>query len=191
MKKLSKINIILAVLFVLISIVTTIIKKDFILLLFIGYVILPFIFRIKPVLTLLYLVFGFIAMFLGNMVHLFRTVYWFDSFSHFLWGILSSLLAIYILDKFHMWNAKNIWFNILFIFIFSIATSGVWEVCEFTIDSITGGDMQRRATGIFDTMKDILVALLGNLLFLLWFYYEYKEKKKLLIHTFEETMNKD
>lgn len=191
MKKLNKLNIILAVLFIFISIITTIVKKDFILLLFIGYVILPFLLKVKPVLTILYLIFGFIAMFLGNMVHLFRTIYWFDSFSHFLWGILSSLMAIYILDKLHMWNANNILFNLLFIFVFSLATSGLWEVCEFAIDNIIGGDMQRRATGIFDTMKDIVVALLGNILFLLWFYYEYKEKKNLFIHKFVETMNKD
>ena len=74
----------------------------------------------------------------------------------------------------------NIVFICLFIFIFSLATSGLWEVCEFTIDNLFNSDMQRRATGVYDTMKDIIVALFGNIIFILSYIFEYKNKKLLI-----------
>lgn len=182
MKKLSLYNKVLAVIFAVATIIMAIVLKEWVVLAYLPVIALPFIFKVKPLLTFLYLVFTCISLFLGSLCHLFKLTIWFDSFSHFTWGILSSLLAIYILDKLKMYDKKNILFNIVFIFIFSLATSGFWEICEFTVDRIVGSDTQRAATGVFDTMKDIIVALLGNILFLVWYYYETKHSFKGCIH---------
>ena len=175
---LNKINILISFVFCFISLLFSFIYKDITLLLFSLYIVIPFILKVKPIITFLYLIFGFIALFLGFQLHLYKTVYWYDNFAHFLWGFLSSLLAIILLKKFKKFD--NIIFICLFIFIFSLATSGLWEVCEFTIDNIFNSNMQRRATGVYDTMKDIIVALFGNILFILSFIFEYKNKKLLV-----------
>lgn len=189
MRKLSVINKILACIFAVATIIMAIILKEIEVLIYLPIIIIPFIIKIKPLLTFLYLIFTCISVFLGSLCHLFKLTIWFDSFSHFTWGILSSLLAIYILDKLKMYNKKNILFNIVFIFIFSLATSGFWEICEFTVDRIVGSDTQRVATGVFDTMKDIIVALLGNILFLAWYYYETRNSFKGCIHYLIDNMD--
>ena len=177
--KLNKINIIIAFVLCFISVFFALNNKDITLLLFSLYVVIPFIFKVKPIITLLYMLFGFIALFLGCQLHLFKTTTWFDNFSHFIWGFLSGILAIYILIKLKMFNHKNIIFNGIFIFIFSLASSSIWEIMEFSIDNLFNQDMQRAASGVYDTMKDIIVALFGNIIFILFYCLEYK--KKLLI----------
>lgn len=189
MKRLSVINKVLACIFAAATIIMAIVLKEVVILVYLPVILLPFIFKIKPLLTFLYLIFTCIALFLGSLCHLFKLTIWFDSFSHFTWGMLSSLLAIYILDKLHMYDKKNVLFNLVFIFIFSLATSGFWEICEFTVDRIVGSDTQRVATGVFDTMKDIIVALLGNILFLIWYYYETRHSFKGCIHYLIDNMD--
>ena len=169
-------NKILAVLFSLITIVLFIFNKEITILLFLIYIIFPFIIKLKPSYTLIYLIFGFLSILLGFLIHLYKTIYWYDSFVHFIWGFVASILAIIILKKLKMYNDKNILFNIIFIVLFSISLSCLWEVAEFTIDNIFKSDMQRRLTGVYDTMKDIIVAILGNILFVIWYFYEYKCK---------------
>ena len=182
--KLNKINALIAFVLCCLVVFFTIYYKNITLLLFCIYLVLPFVFKIKPVITLLYLIFGFIAIFLGSQLHLYKTTSWFDAMTHFIWGVLSGFMALFILDKLKMFEQKNMLFNVLFIFVFSLATSGLWEIFEFTIDNLLGEDMQRRATGVYDTMKDIIVTLFGNVLFILSFCYEYKEKKEILIKKF-------
>ena len=48
------------------------------------------------------------------------------------------------------------------------------------VDNLFNGDMQRKATGVYDTMKDIIITLFGNVLFILSFIFEYKNKKLLI-----------
>ena len=174
----NKINILIAFVFCFISLLFTFINKDITILLSSLYVIIPFILKLKPIVTFLYLIFCFISLFLGCQLHLFKNVYWYDNFSHFIWGFLSSLLAILILKKFKKFD--NLMFSCFFIFIFSLATSGLWEIFEFMVDNLFNGDMQRKATGVYDTMKDIIIAMFGNILFMLCFIFEYKNKKLLI-----------
>ncbi len=182
--KLNKINAVIAFVLCCLVVFFSIFYKDITLLLFCIYLVFPFVFKIKPVITLLYLIFGFIAIFLGSQLHLYKITSWFDAMTHFIWGMLSGLFGLFILKKLKMFEQKNVIFNVLFVFLFSLATSGLWEIFEFTIDSLLGADMQRRATGVYDTMKDIIVTLFGNVLFILSFCFEYKENKELLIKKF-------
>lgn len=182
--KLNKINALIAFVLCCLVIFFAIFYKNITLLLFCIYIILPFVFKIKPVITLCYLIFGFIAIFLGAQLHLYKITSWFDNMTHFIWGFLSGFLALLVLNKSKMFNTPNIIFNVVFIFIFSLATSALWEIFEFSLDYFFNQDMQRRATGVYDTMKDIIVTLFGNILFSLSFYFEYKDDKELLIKKF-------
>lgn len=180
----EKLNKVLALLFSIITVILCIFNNKLSILLFLIYIFLPFLFKIKPLYTFIYLVFGFLSLLLGFFIHLYKTVFWYDSLVHFIWGIVSGILAIITLKLLKMYNNKNLVFNVLFIIIFSLAASCLWEIIEFIIDTIFKSDMQRRQTGVYDTMKDVIVALLGNILFTIWYFYEYKFNRKLIIRKY-------
>lgn len=181
---LAKFNKILAILYSIITSVLFIYNKDIQILLFLIYILIPFIFKIKPSYILIYLVFGFISILLGFLIHFYKILTWYDSFTHFIWGFVSCVIAIIVLKKLKMYNEKNLLFNIIFIFTFTLSLSCLWEVFEFIIDIIFKSDMQRKSTGVYDTMKDIIVAILGNVLFIIWYFYEYKYKIKLIVRKY-------
>ena len=48
-----------------------------------------------------------------------------------------------------------------------------WEIFEFTADNLFGGNAQRALeTGVRDTMKDIICALLGSILVVIPYIYK-------------------
>ena len=74
----------------------------------------------------------------------------------------------------------------IFILTFSLATACFWEILEYGTDKLLLKNTQRIETGVNDTMKDIIISLLGNLLFLVTFWYEYKSNCNLLIKRSKE-----
>ena len=53
---------------------------------------------------------------------------------------------------------------IAFTFFGSMAVAGLWEVGEYLISFIVGLDLQRvAATGVSDSMQDMIVAMIGTL----------------------------
>lgn len=183
-----KLNKILCFAFAVITMFLAIFLKDIKLLVFLIYLGILFILKLNSSLKFILITFGFLGYFLGFQVHLYKITNWYDIFVHFISGIYISLISIYILDKFKMFNKKNIIFNIVFITLFVLSISVLWEVIEYFVDNIFNSDMQRKATGVNDTMKDIICAFLGSLLFNVSFYYEYKNNKKLLIQNFINNM---
>lgn len=177
----KKINIIIILLVSLFSLYFVIIKdrsfvyimKDVSIILTInGLYIIQKLFKIKidERLNLIYIIFIFIAHFLGVIVNLYKQIYWFDKFVHFLSGIISSVFAIYIL--FMVKIKKNIAFNILFIISFSMLIASCWEIFEYIVSCIFNVDPQRiKLTGVSDTMGDIIVAFLGSILVAIYYYF--------------------
>lgn len=191
MKKLNLANKIIAGLLSIVAIIAVIVTHHYSCLIYIIFLIVPFIFKLHALITILYIVFTFIAYFLGIALTLYKTTIWFDGVTHFAWGLLSSLLAIFTLKKFHMYDKKHLFFNTVFIVIFSAASSCLWEMVEFAVDHLFNMNMQRVETGNFDTMKDIIVAFIGNVLFVTWYLYENIAHKKGLITMFEENLDKE
>ena len=56
---------------------------------------------------LIYVVFIILAQFLGSVVNLYNTFWWYDLFTHFLSGILTAVLSLVILNWFSMYKDKN------------------------------------------------------------------------------------
>ncbi|MBE6138429.1 MAG: DUF2238 domain-containing protein [Firmicutes bacterium] len=136
------------------------------------------IFKIKIIdlAELLFLIFIFLAQLLGSVMHFYGIISWYDSFVHFISGILSALLAIYLLVLFNKYNKKSIAFNILFMFSISLMIAAGWEIFEFTADSLLGGNAQRALeTGVRDTMKDIICAFMGSILIVIPYIYKLSE----------------
>ena len=185
----KKINIIL-VLIAIIGSLSLAISKDNNILFFIkdisiiltinGLYIFKKVFKIKisDNLNLFYIIFIFVAHFLGVTVDLYSKVYWFDKFVHFISGIFSSVAAIFIL--FCNKKEKNILFNVLFILSFAMLIASYWEIFEYLCSCYFNVDPQKVVlTGVADTMGDIIVALLGSVLISIIYYY--KCNKKIII----------
>ena len=120
-------------------------------------------------LKLVWIIFIFLAHFLGVINHFYDKYYYFDKIAHTMSGILSGYVAILILNN----KIKNSNINFLFVLSFSALCAVSWEIFEFTCNILVGGDAQRVAlTGVDDTMLDMIVALVGSSLF--YIFYSFK-----------------
>ena len=107
--------------------------------------------------------FVFVAQFLGVTCELYNSINYFDKFTHFLSGILTSLIALYLL-KFYKIKLNKI-FVTVFIISITLAVASMWEIFEFTNSKLFYMDPQRVIkTGVNDTMYDIIVAFLGSII---------------------------
>ena len=126
-----------------------------------------------------YIIFVFMAHFLGATCELYNKIYWFDKFTHTLSGVLTAYAAILLLKHLKKYNKKDRFFNVLFIIAFTLMIASFWEMFEFTANILFGGDAQKVAsTGVTDTMMDIIVAFLGSVLYsivYLFFFFFLKE----------------
>ncbi len=136
------------------------------------------------------ILFIFTAIFLGE-VHSYYTIFWWwdlilHSSSGFLLGI-AGFLAAYILNeekKIHLKMKPA--FVALFAFLFALAIGVLWEIFEFFMDSAFGLNMQ--ASGVTDTMWDLIVDVLGAAVIAVLGYFYIRRHKILLfdrmIHRF-------
>lgn len=141
--------------------------------------------KVNYLIELIFLLFILFAQLLGSILHFYGIIYWYDSFMHYISGVLTSFLAVLLLVLFNKYDEKDRLFNIIFIISITLMVAGLWEIFEFTADNLLGGDAQKVvATGVTDTMKDIICALLGSVLFSFCYLYECVKNKSLLIKEF-------
>lgn len=139
--------------------------------------------KISEGINFIYIIFIFMAHFLGVTCEFYNKIYWFDKFTHFLSGIVSGFAAIFILIK--LKKNKNLFFDILFIISFSMMIAGIWEIFEYLSSYYFHLDPQKVAeTGVTDTMGDMIVAFLGAILVSISYHFEHKENHNLLIKKF-------
>ena len=135
----------------------------------------------------IYLIFMFLALYLGYFLNIYNIINGYDKFIHTLFGFVTSLYALKILKVNKINNLK---FNIIFIISFTLFASSMWEFAEFFSDKLFGNDDQGVVlTGVDDTMIDMIVAFLGSCIFCVGYVYEEKLKKNLLIKRFIKQIN--
>lgn len=195
----KKINIILILIAVLGSIYITITKdrslvyilKDMSIILTINalYIIKKiFKLNISDGINFIYILFIFNAHFLGVTINLYDKIYWFDKYTHFLSGMVSSFGAIFILIKSKKNGNRK--FDIFFIISVALMVASIWEMFEFTSSCLFNVDPQRvKLTGVRDTMEDIIVAFLGGVIISMMYYFEDKWDNNLLIKKFINNVN--
>lgn len=143
--------------------------------------------RISESINLIYILFVFLAHFLGVICELYNHIYWYDKFVHFLSGIVSAFGAIYILVKCK--KNKNIVFDILYIIALTLMIASLWEIFEYLSSYYFGVDPQKVIqTGVSDTMGDIIVAFLGSILVSICYYFELKCEYNLVIKKFVKSI---
>ncbi len=123
--------------------------------------------RITDAMELVYVIFMILAQFLGSIVNLYNndTTWWYDLFTHFLSGVLTTILALVIMNWLGVYKDKNKWFNFIFMISFTLMIASLWEFLEFGTDNFLGMNVQHSLeTGVRDTMEDMLVAFLGSII---------------------------
>ena len=115
------------------------------------------------------LILGFITLAypLGGCVDLYRRLPGFDKLAHGLSGVFVTALCmiLYMLLKPGLGlTAADAPLAAAFAFLGSMAVAGLWEVGEYIVSGVVKMDLQRvQATGIRDSMNDIIICLAGTL----------------------------
>ena len=192
MKKINNIIIILSLIVELIYfIINPIITVDNILLLlsYIPVIFIPRIFnfifkkskiKITDDIEFVYLIFLILAFLFGSIMGGYSKIYWYDSFTHLLSGVFTAFMAPILLKWLNRYDKKDIVFNIIYIILITLSVAVLWECTEFTIDKILGTDTQKvLTTGVNDTMKDMICALIGSILYSIYYLYSLSKKSNI------------
>ncbi|MGN0479575.1 MAG: hypothetical protein ACI4GO_09085 [Hominenteromicrobium sp.] len=147
--------------------------------------------EIPRVMFLMYIAFLYCAIFLGEVRSFYYNVPHWDTVLHTFSGAMLGALGFSMLAIFN--NTERIPLNLspvfiaVFAFCFALALGGVWEIYEFTMDSVFGTNMQKFAlndgtplvgqAALSDTMKDIIVDAVGALVMSVIGYISLKYKK--------------
>lgn len=163
----------------------TLISLSLFILVFIPNILRKFKIKIPPEMEFLYLLFIMFAQVLGSMMKLYDLIFVYDKIVHFTSGILSAFIGLYLLMIFKKYDKKSIVFNAIFILFTSLALAALWEIFEFSCDTILGNDAQRViSTGVNDTMIDIIMAFLASILVTLLYLYEETNNKSIIVKRF-------
>lgn len=132
---------------------------------------------IPDLLEYMYLVFLFCAIYLGEVRNFyFRIPYW-DTILHAMSGGMLAIIGFYIVHILNNWDRLDLhlspFFVAFFAFCFAAACGVVWEIYEFSVDSLLSMNMQKYLTdtgealvgaaALQDTMEDLIVDLVSAL----------------------------
>ena len=135
-------------------------------------------FELPSLLYGLYILFLYCAIFLGEVRSFYYLFPRWDSILHFFSSMMTGffgLMVVTILNRDrHVSMNLSPFFVCLFAFCFSVTIGSLWEIYEFAGDGLFGLNMQKFITAsgeilvgheaLRDTMKDIIVDVLGALL---------------------------
>lgn len=127
-------------------------------------------YKLSPNYKFMYIIFIFLAHFLNCIVNLYKSVWWYDLFAHFISGVVTFLLATYILEKSNEAPFKSMLTYFIYLIGFVCFVAVAWEITELSCDLLFSTNLQHNLdTGVIDTMEDIIVALTGGLMtFSVW-----------------------
>ncbi len=187
MKKINNIILALTITIDLIYLITFIINKDLIKILtslsLMPIILLPYILKNKINLSeeikFIYILLVIALLLIGSIMNFYNIFKYYDSITHFLTGLFAPFFSLTILRMLNKYNKKDVAFTILFILSMTMLIASVWEIFEFICSNIFNEDIQKvLITGVNDTMKDIILALLGSILFIIWYVFKIKVNDK-------------
>lgn len=129
----------------------------------------------------IFVVFVYAAVFLGEVHGYFTHIWWWDVTLHSLSSINLGFVGFIILYVFY--RARRISASpiliAVFSFCFALAIGTLWELYEFTMDSVFGLNMQK--SGLVDTMWDLAVDAGGAFIASLIGYFYIKQNRGYII----------
>jgi len=148
-------------------------------------------FTIPNFIYVMYYIFLYCAIFLGEMLNFYYVIPHWDVILHFFSGAMLGALGFILVSQLNDSEMIRVslspFFVSLFAFCFALACGAIWEIYEFVFDGILGLNMQKFMTGsgevlighaaLRDTMTDIIVDALSALLISLIGYSRLKSQK--------------
>lgn len=112
----------------------------------------------------------------GSLLGVYRSFEPYDKIIHFISGIILWECGYFIIKSMlkYLKEKEHRLISFSFATLFSIASAGVWEIFEFTVDVISDAGVQGGNT---DTMGDIVAGTLGAIVYLTGFIIYHKIKK--------------
>lgn len=135
-------------------------------------------FELPTILYVLYMIFLYCSITLGEVRSFYYTIPYWDTFLHAFSSVMTGLFG-YMLVTIINRDEKILvrlspFFVAMFAFCFSVMIGAVWEVYEFSIDGLLGLNMQKHTlsdgtalighAALTDTMKDVIVDICGALI---------------------------
>lgn len=131
--------------------------------------------RIPSYMMIPFVIFLYCAIFLGEVRSFYYLVPNWDTFLHFFSAAMLAALAYSIISILNQSDRVPMnlspFFLATFAFTFAVACGAIWEICEFTADSLLGMNMQKYMTAdgtqlvgqaaLADTMKDLITDVIG------------------------------
>ena len=161
-------------------------------------------FDIPAILYLIYILFLYCAIFLGEVRYFYYLIPYWDDILHCISSVMNGLFGFMVVtilndDKSVRLNLSP-FFLALFAFCFSVTVGTIWEIYEFAADDILGLNMQKFMledgtqllghAALIDTMKDFIVDCIGAFIATIVGYFSIKNKRG-WIHDYLTTENKD
>lgn len=150
--------------------------------------------EIPDTMEILFFLFLFCAIYLGEVRNFYYKIPFWDmilhGFSAAMLGSLGFIIVAYLNRSKRVTLQLSPFFISLFAFCFATTVGLLWEVYEFLADHLLGTNMQKFMTGegkilsgheaLVDTMKDCIVNMLGALVVVSWGYIHLKHQEKRL-----------
>lgn len=148
-------------------------------------------FYVPNFICIMYYLFLYCAIFLGEVLDFYYMVPHWDTILHFfsgaMLGALGFILVSWLNDSEKVRVSLSPAFVALFAFCFALSCGAVWEIYEYVFDGLLGLNMQKFVTAdgvilvghdaLGDTMKDIIVDALAALLITVIGYARIKAKR--------------
>ena len=148
-------------------------------------------FELPAPLYIMYILFLYAAIFLGEVRSFFYLVPHWDVYLHAFSSVMSGVFGFMVVALLNRDERAPIhlspFFVALFAFCFAVAIGAVWEIYEYAMDGLFGMNMQKFITAqgevlighaaVSDTMKDIIVDCLGALAAAIAGYFSLKSGK--------------
>lgn len=124
------------------------------------------------------MIFIFMSMYMGNILNIYSVINFYDKILHFISGIISGIIGFAVYEHFtkKYIDKLDLKFLIIFIFVFSVAIAGCWEMWEFYTDKIFGFHSQNNS--LSDTMMDIICGTIGGIFSMIPIRLMLKKHKK-------------
>ena len=148
--------------------------------------------EIPDYMTIMYFIFLYCAIYLGEVHSFYYLIPRWDNILHAFSGAMLGALGLILVNILN--NSENIsvklspFFVALFAFCFALAAGALWEVYEFAGDGLFGLNMQKFTTAdgivligheaLFDTMMDIIIDASAALIVSIFGYISLKKHKK-------------
>lgn len=148
---------------------------------------------VPNIMEILYIIFLFSAIYLGEIQHFYSRFPFWDTLLHFFSACMLSAVGFQMVNFLTGIKKFNLRLNPLFVsifaFCFSVTAGALWEVFEFSGDGLMGSNMQKFMTykgetligreALRDTMEDIIVDILGSLAIAIIGYFYLRHHRKI------------